>query len=397
MTNEQRIYRIVLTGGPCAGKTSLRNKLSREAKAVKDLKVIIAPEAATTLKHSGINFLDAGADDTFQDMIIDQQILSEAMAWRTAHNYLLKHPTHKVIIVCDRGIMDGEAYFNSPAEYAQVLNRHSLTRDIVYERYDAVISLRSAAIGALSFYTTKDGTPRDESPEEAAKLDKKVCEAWQYHKCYYAIDNSFKFPEKLDKAVAKIFEVAKIELPKKICRRYLCKMPDMFKLLDRSSHLEVCVDKTFFLKQTRDDLFSAIRIRMVGENATYYMNEQRWKAIESPNSMEKTLEAVYDTTFEITEKEVMHSLIHVDSTIPSLEKMMYSFHIADEIFCELNIYQCNSKNAYLRVFFDCAEEDIEKYLPIVEGFFTILKEVNYERTYTEYEIARTNGKVLNPS
>ena len=43
-----------------------------------------------------------------------------------------------------------------------------------HERYDAVIHLVSAAIGAEEFYTTENNEVRHETPEQAADLDRKV-------------------------------------------------------------------------------------------------------------------------------------------------------------------------------------------------------------------------------
>ena len=128
---EKRIFKIAVTGGPCAGKTTLLDKIRREATSISNVKVFFAKEAATLIKHCGINFMDAGGDSTFQELIIEQQVRAEDRAFRVANRYSESHPDTKVIIICDRGIMDGEAYFDSPSDFAKILLRYSLTKEIV--------------------------------------------------------------------------------------------------------------------------------------------------------------------------------------------------------------------------------------------------------------------------
>lgn len=45
-------------------------------------------------------------------------------------------------------------------------------------RYDAVIHMVTAAIGAERFYTTENNSVRTETPEQARELDIKVLNAW---------------------------------------------------------------------------------------------------------------------------------------------------------------------------------------------------------------------------
>ena len=49
------IVKIVFTGGPCAGKTSIIKKIKKYLKE-KNYEVIVVPETATLLKEAGINY-----------------------------------------------------------------------------------------------------------------------------------------------------------------------------------------------------------------------------------------------------------------------------------------------------------------------------------------------------
>lgn len=388
---KKRVFTIAVTGGPCAGKTTLLDKIRREASAIPNVKVFFAKEAATVVKHSGISFMDAGGDSTFQELIIAEQLTAESRAFMVANKYAESHPDEKAVIICDRGIMDGEAYFDSPSDFAKILLKSALTKEIVYDRYDAVVCMRSAAIGAREFYTTMDGTPRDETPDQAAILDNKVCAAWRNHKCYVEVDNSFNFYEKLDRAMAKIFSVADIELPKEVCKRYVVEMPSMFDINLKSSCMSLSTDQIFFLKENEPNAFSSLKIRRAGKSATYYLSNQRWEKVKHPETGELVETAVVDTVYCIPEKEFVHSLGEIDSSLKVMEKVTYSFYLGSSVHCELDMFACNNTRAYLSAFLDV---DTPENRMLIEKLFKIVREVTYNKDYSDHEIARSEGRIL---
>ncbi|MBR6253341.1 MAG: AAA family ATPase [Clostridia bacterium] len=395
---DAQIFVVVLTGGPCAGKTTTLNKALRQSIAIPNCEVFVAQEAANHLKTGNMNFVSCGCDSTFQRLIIDHQLNSERATIITAIKHKIKNPFDKVICIFDRSLMDGQAYFDDPAEYIKILADYGLDAQKVYERSDMVVYLRSAAIGAEHAYTTNDGTTkRDESVSDAAKLDKNVYEAWKGHPNLVEVDNSFRFNEKLDYAISKIFSVADIPMPVKICRRFIVPTPNDFMLHSNTKHLETFWDKSIFLKQDpmNPDLYKCVRIRTGGKTVTYNYSEQRWAKVTNPKTKRTSEEAVYDTTFQITEGNVLASLLDMDPHINSVEKLVRTFYINDEFYCELSVFECNQKYGYLRVFFDCEEELVEYYVDNIKELFNAIREVTFERKYCEYEIARSNGAVLN--
>ena len=203
----KRLFWIAITGGPCAGKTSLINKIERIKNLFEGCLLLLVPEAATILNKGNMTFHNAGGDSTFQEQILNLQLQLEESARITANGYLKKEPNKKVVVICDRGLLDGAAYFEDQEKFDVILNRRSITREDALARYVAVIHLVSTAVGAIDFYTTSDGTPRSEKPSEAVELDKKCCEIWSKHPHFFKIDNSFKFYDKLEKAVATIYEI----------------------------------------------------------------------------------------------------------------------------------------------------------------------------------------------
>ncbi|KAE8744771.1 hypothetical protein FOCC_FOCC008587, partial [Frankliniella occidentalis] len=61
-TKEKRAYKIVLTGGPCGGKTTGQSRLCTFFENL-GWKVFRVPETATVLLSGGIKFSDLSEDE----------------------------------------------------------------------------------------------------------------------------------------------------------------------------------------------------------------------------------------------------------------------------------------------------------------------------------------------
>ena len=98
----KEITRIVLTGGPAAGKTTLISRILKEFKSEDGWKVITIPETATEL-ISGFG-------------IIQDQLHKESLALKAAQMV----PEKKVLIIYDRAVMDDKAYV-SDSQFKNIL------------------------------------------------------------------------------------------------------------------------------------------------------------------------------------------------------------------------------------------------------------------------------------
>lgn len=188
------IRKIVLTGGPCGGKSMgmsfLASKLFEEG-----YYPIQVPEAPTILMNAGVTPVRGVVPlREFQESVIDLILSLEAIAERTAH--ASRHP--KPIIICDRGIMDTKAYM-PPTMFAEVMKERKLDAGSVRnERYHAVFHLQSAAVGAEHAYTQENNTARFETLAEARLADERTLLAWRGHPNLLVIDNHGKtFDQKL--------------------------------------------------------------------------------------------------------------------------------------------------------------------------------------------------------
>lgn len=187
-----------MTGGPCGGKTSGMARIS-EYFAERGWKVYVVPETATHL--IGMGFLPGTMPDK-QLLFLQQHIFH---LQRTIEDTVVRlardsgHP--KVLVLFDRGLMDGKAYCKFDWwEHILVLAElpETMVRD---RRYDVVIHMVSAAVGAEEHYTTENNPVRYETAAQAVEADRRTMQVWVGHPCLKIIDNSTLFEEKLRRTV----------------------------------------------------------------------------------------------------------------------------------------------------------------------------------------------------
>lgn len=383
----QQITTVILTGGPCAGKTSLMEKFRNQVATIPNVKVFFVKEAATLLKQSGINFADAGGDETFQRLIINQQLIAEHNARITAEKFAANHKDYKVIILCDRGIMDGEAYFENKYQFTELLADFELTKKTVFRRYDMVLFMHSAAVGAEQFYTTKDGTPRDESPEQAASIDANTYNAWCEHNNFKSVDNSFEFYEKLDAAANYIFESAGIDIPQKIFERYLIKGHDFFDFMSDYIH-STSKEQIFFLTSKNKDNVCYLKIQRSDNGVRYTKREVRLGMVNNSDNT-PLYTRVYQNESSITENEFLKELSKIHPSILPMNRNIFSFALNPSVRCEIEYYPTAKENMILRVYMDSNED----YTSVTTAF-NIIKNVKSDLDYSTLELARTECEIL---
>jgi hypothetical protein len=165
------IPRVVLTGGPCGGKTTAVKYIQAQLPKY-DITPIVVPELATLLFNSGIKWLDMKSPERqyhFQANMIRQQIVNEEMFFSFA--YLA--PGKKVMI-CDRGTIDNMVY--SKDEWHEDILSQVGSLGYLKRRYDGIIHLNSLAHGDNYLL---DNPARYESKEEAVAMDERTFEMWQ--------------------------------------------------------------------------------------------------------------------------------------------------------------------------------------------------------------------------
>ena len=180
------IYKFVMTGGPCAGKTTGLERLAVFLRE-RGFRVFLVPEAATMLFLNGAfpdDLAKVECQEAFQQFVIATQMSLED----SIRNYA-RSLKQKAVILCDRGIMDGSAYVDTDT-WEKVLRSNGMDSVAAREgRYDAVFHLVTAADGAESFYSLSNNNARHESVEEARSMDQKTQRAWMGHPHHIIVDN----------------------------------------------------------------------------------------------------------------------------------------------------------------------------------------------------------------
>ena len=201
-----RVHRIVITGGPCAGKTTAMSKLSLRLTNM-GFDVFVVPELATLTITGGASPGSYSREEIvgWETALLRAQMALEDCFEEIATKVSLPQGTHAVLL-CDRGTMDVLAYVGKDA-FDEVLEENGWTipqlRD---QRYEAVVHLVTAAIGAEAFYTLENNKARMETTAEATSLDGKLSRAWVGHNNLHIIENAGGFEEKMRRTAAAVCE-----------------------------------------------------------------------------------------------------------------------------------------------------------------------------------------------
>ena len=207
------IKKIVLTGGPCAGKTTALVKITEYFSGF-GYKVFNVPEVPTIYSTAGWNYLTPNRDLYYQG---ERAILETQLTLENQFMKLAEVCSKPVLIVCDRGAMDISAYIK-PEEWEEITRMAGTNSNALRESYDAVLHLVSAADGADQYYTTATNATRYEQANEeglriARELDKKVIKAWTGHPHLRVINNHDDFENKLNRVITEISKVVGLPQP----------------------------------------------------------------------------------------------------------------------------------------------------------------------------------------
>lgn len=111
-----------------------------------------------------------------------------------------------VLVICDRGTMDASAFI-TPEQWEKILKKNNWNDvELRDNRYNQVIHLVSAAVGAEKFYSLDEHVCRSEGIDLAQELDNRAGQAWLGHPYYDRIDNlsSADFESKLKRMIASV-------------------------------------------------------------------------------------------------------------------------------------------------------------------------------------------------
>ncbi len=367
---EVKISKIVLTGGPCAGKTTALTWINNYF-AKRGYAVLFVPETATELISNGVApwTCETNYDyQTFQIMLqkAKEQIFDEAAK---------KLKNDKILIVCDRGILDNKAYMKD-VEFKKILRELGTNEIQERDSYDAIFHLVSAAKGKEEVYTLANNSARTETIVEARQLDDKIIAAWTGHSHLRIIDNSTEFEEKLERLLKEIASFLGEPEPLEIERKFLIYYPNLKELENMPNCTKVDITQTY-LKST-DDTERRIRARGIDGNYLYYLTEKR--KISNLKRIE--------TERKLTQDEYLKLLLNADNKLHTIHKTRYCLCENNQYF-EIDIYPEWQNQAIMEIELNSEDENIK-----VPEFIKIFKELTEDNNYKNYEMAKEMPKEL---
>lgn len=303
--------KVVLTGGPCGGKTTSISSIEENFKE-KGYHVIIVPEAATILINSGIRPFGNNCLSMydFQKYVMKLQFELEALAEKAALE--IYAPT---IILCDRGLLDDKAYVTEE-EFNSLLAHFNATQFDLLNRYDLVLHLKTAADGKEEFYTTANNGARIETPEEAREKDKRTLESWLGHDNLKIIGNDVDFQTKIANSIKEVHQMLKTPYPLQRQEKYLVGSIDIEKLLATSP---IKLDITQYVRQT--EYGEVIYRKSIKDSETKYTKITK---IDTASTSERIIRRQ-----NITENEFLES---IPSSVQPIRKTRYCFAYQNQYF-----------------------------------------------------------------
>jgi predicted ATPase len=198
---KKHIPKIVITGGPCGGKSSAMPFLYERFIEAGYFPILV-PEAPTILMNRGHSPRGGEAQlRAFQERVIDLILEQE----EESHQHAMQIAQENPIIIYDRGIMDTKAYTGELLFNEIAKSRGLQVETLLLARYHAVFHMQSAAIGAEEYYTKENNAIRLENLDEARLAERRTLDAWSRHPKHIVIENQGKnFNQKLETLWSKI-------------------------------------------------------------------------------------------------------------------------------------------------------------------------------------------------
>lgn len=358
------IVKIVITGGPCGGKTTALEHI-KKIFSEKGWTVLFVPETATELINTGVTPLSCKNNMEFQCGLMRLQLEKERVYMRAA----LGMRTDKVLIVCDRGAMDNKAYMGED-EFNRVLSELDENETNLRDRYDAVFHLVTAADGAESYYSYANNSARYEDINTAREVDRKIISAWVGHSHLRIIDNSTGFDKKIERLIEQIISFVGDPEPIETERKYLVEIPDVNMLEKTGFCRKVNISQSYL--NYPDGTYFRIRKRGCGENYIYI------KTVKKKINDLKRVEIETRLT-----KDEYNALLNDETAQKyTLDKVRYCIVYKNQYF-ELDVFPFMKDTALLEIELIHGSEKID-FPPYIK----IIREVTFDDEYKNYNIAK---------
>lgn len=350
------VPKLVLSGGPCGGKTQgiefLYDKLTELG-----FDVFLIRESAELLLASGADRTNAF---DFQKNIAINQLKLEDEAEKQAQN------AENPVIICDRGLMDAKVYL-SDEDFKKFKEQLNLSDIELRDRYDAVFHMDSAG---KSDYYVLNGV-RNESSHEAQDLNALSLKAWCGNPHYRFIPVCKIFQKKLDILLREVKAFLGVPKPLEIERKFLIKYPDLDYLLSLCC-VKTEIEQAYLIKDGK-----RFRVRCRGIDGNYiYVKTEKYKISET----------VSEEVESRISREMYNDYIETSQLIGLINKDRYCLMYKGTYY-EIDIFPFWKKQAYLEV------ELLKENDPVViPDFVEVLEEVTFKPEYKNISLCRSIPK-----
>jgi CYTH domain-containing protein/predicted ATPase len=361
------ITKIVLTGGPCAGKTTALVRIIEHFSSL-GFKVFTIPEVPTLFTQAGMNYLTKNQGFFYEG---EKATLEIQLALEDKFLRMAQECEQPCLIVCDRGAMDISAYM-APKTWEEITRSVGTSTPELRERYDAVLHLVSAADGAEQYYTTANNAQRYEQMNEeglriARSLDKKVIHAWTGHPHLRVINNHDDFDCKMNRVIKEISNVLGLPQPIVEERKYIVELTGS---LPEDGILSE-ITQTYLLAEPGTE----VRLRKRGWDQKQVYVHTTKKKISASEEL-------------VTERQINNSLYEMmlglaDPTRHTIQKLRNSFIWKGQYF-EVDTYQNQLQGLVILETKGIVEGEPVKFPP----FLNVIKDVTGNEEYYNYNLAK---------
>lgn len=375
MENDKKLYKLVLTGGPCGGKTTGQAHLCTFFENL-GWKVLRVPETASILLTGGVKFSELSAKQAYE---FQEDLLKTMLQIENTFFKLAQSIDRNCLIICDRGAMDATAFVSKDEWKLMAASNGWNNVELRDNRYDHIIHMVSSANGAEDYYTTEDHSCRCETIDEARDQDRRAALAWIGHPYYDVIGNS----ENFDNKICRLIEC--------VCRKLGLDIGDRFKATNRKVKFLVTgpiIDSEFpafqdfevihdYLKSGNPEAQARLRKRGQNDHWSYIHTLRR---IINGQAVEVKTQLNY--------RDYTNALSQRDSSHLSIFKRRRCFLVNNQYF-QLDIYQepahprCRGL-MLLETYTDLPSSELSKILP---QFLNVEKEVTNNPEYSMFNLS----------
>lgn len=357
------MLKVVLTGIPSSGKTSVTNGLIERFSEL-GYHVLVVPETATEFITSGIKpFGDDGIDTRiFQELVLKKQLNKETL-YEYAANVLGSDNT---IIIFDRGTLDGYAYVDYN-EMEGVVKKEGTNRRELLLNYDVVLFLE----GSDKFFTKENNKARyEKDAKEAASLRHNLLNAYLGHDNLRVIQSREEMKDKQEEVINIVANMLGKPTRIRNQKKFLVTDVSFDELLYYAGSGIVTITQDYL---TSNNEFEEYRVRKMsqGESSSYH-----YSAIKKHENGKREI----ISEANISEENYEKSLLLKNENLATINKTRYSFVYANQYY-KLDVFE----DGLMVLEVNLTVENPTVTLP---EFVRVVEDVTNDPNYTNINIAR---------